>query len=433
MGVNQCSQDANVNMQYAGNLIAAPFNYLSDVFSGDTPTAIKNSYENYKKESAVPNQSKIDISSICEKYKNWGDNEWANVGSNILDSFCACSAWESTTECKPSPRCCNSSCPDEKRCLLQCPNNKNILTRNKLKCVPDEQRNVFGFLNSAFDTFPNVVRQANKTDVTNEIPSSAYGLGMISARRKFNELAFFKKAGRPKFENKTAEKKYYLNKIDQIFEGRPAKIPGFQNLEEFSNDPLVQKYLKQKVADEWLDRSIGRGLSEKTAKVSSQPKKEEVNALIKKVKEHVSDLGSITLTFGIKGPDKSNQPVHALEIYKVIENEKSKILCAYDPNLPTEKPLQSAYDAATNSCSPCVEINSDGKPFYKKIKQRKILTPPIVEVIDGVKRLKRYQTITADRELFDINFDEDGDKKDAVHAISNLYPFCLEDKKCPLK
>ena len=434
MGVNQCSQDANMNMTYASNFIAAPINYLSDVFSGDTSSAIHKSYENNKQMPQKMNDGIIDVAPICQKYKDWKDEDWAGVGSNLIDSFCSCSPWEDAIECKPNPKCCNSACPEERRCQLQCPNGTKILARNKSKCAPSNiDHNAFGFLNSAFDTFPNPVRQASKAQLENEIPSSAYGLGMVAARRKFNELAFFIKGSRPKFNDKTAEKNYYLKKIDEIFEGRPAKIEGYENLEDFSNDPLVQKYLKQKVTDEWLNRSIGRGLSEKKADPEKNSNKEEMKALIKNIKEHVDDLGSITLTFGYRGPNKSKQPAHALEVYKIIENEKSKILCAHDPNLPLLSPAQTPFDPATKSCSPSIEISSEGTPVYKKIKQRKILSPPVVEVIDGIKRLKKYQTITEDRELFDIDFDQAGDQKDAVHAIANLYPFCLQDKKCPKK
>lgn len=431
VGVNECSQDANMNMQYAENIVTKPFHLVADLFSNDTKSAIDDQYQRYQKI-----QSSISLDQIeCETSpsEKTSSNSLVTAGEQVIDSYCACSTWQEVSECEPMPKCCHISCPLNIKCERQCPKNLSILNRNKERCAPQvSEGNFFNFNNSGFDVFPNTVRQASKQDLINQIPSSAYGLGMVSARRKFNELAFFQKGERPVFPNKKEEKKHYLESIDKIFEGKPAKIQGFSNLDEFSADPMVQKYIRQKIADEWLERSVGRGLSEKKADPKAPVSKEKSEALSKIVKSHIGQLGSITLSYGFKGPDSTPSPAQALEIYQVIENKNSKVFCAHDPNQPNTSPPNSPYNKETNTCSPSISLDETGTARYKT-KQRKILNPPKIEMKDGIKKIKKYEIITEERELVDLKFDEDGDKKDAIHNIHGLHPFCLEEKKCPIK
>ncbi len=69
--------------------------------------------------------------------------------------------------------------------------------------------------------------------------------GVAGVLRKFLMLASF--APDEAYESRS----FYLKSIDQIVNGYPIRIPGFKNLEDFSSDPVLEKYIKHKMLELW--------------------------------------------------------------------------------------------------------------------------------------------------------------------------------------
>jgi|GEM_PF-6924945 len=84
--------------------------------------------------------------------------------------------------------------------------------------------------------------------------------GVSGVLRKFVMLSIFTPQFRAPFDRdqqKTEYLTYYAKKIETILSGKPAVIPGFKNLRDFSSDPLIELYLKQRIVGEW-QKYIGR-------------------------------------------------------------------------------------------------------------------------------------------------------------------------------
>ena len=210
MGVNSCSQQANVNMSHIGNFFSYPFNKLSDYINDNTDEDINEAYEKYTRSNSQTSPA------ACGRSPATINNPLADLENQMQGSLCQCRPWDTPIDCTPGNDCCHISlCPREIQCPLLCPEDINILKNNKEKASPVESEgNYFSFLNSGFDIFPNEVRPLEISDLENSTPSPAYNLGMISARRKFNELATFGLSNVPLFPGGDEDKKeYYQNSL----------------------------------------------------------------------------------------------------------------------------------------------------------------------------------------------------------------------------
>ncbi len=458
MGVNECSQQANVTMRHIGNFFAYPFNALADLANGTNESSIEERYQAYVSaaQGRVATQNLIPIpidgsgsGSHCEGGVPGTDatTPLVNLNSQVIAQSCACFPWDMpVASCESGRPCCNVNiCPREVQCPKMCPEDIGMLRNNKLKAPPvAADGNYFSFLNSAFDVFPNAVRPLPRDSVANSIPSPGYNLGMISARRKFNELASFNTGPLPNFHGDEAEKKrYYREKIDKIFNNQTAAIPGYHNLAEFSADPLVQHYLKQKIAAEWEDRAVGNDpFSEEKVDPKKVMTAESAQSMLSDVKKGITEMGSATMTFGIK--TTSNDPVspQALEAYNTFKDANNNdVICVHDPNLPaypvnlgpsagTAPSLHFPFADPPKACFPSVVVKPNGETTYLA-KVRNYFDPPrAMRDEDGVETTVRYEDSMLDRPLYDVRHFKQADHREAVLSIPRLAHDCLKDRGC---
>jgi len=450
MGVNDCSQQANINMQHIGNFFSYPFKAAADLANGTNDSAIRERYGNFVNAGSPTSGSGSGANSIqCNPDSTpispVGDT-LENIQQRIIAQNCVCAAWDVPAVCVDGHNCCSdTACPREVQCPLLCPENIDILHNNKRRAPPvTASGNYFSFLNSAFDVFPNEVRPLDRSAVTNSIPASGYNLGMISARRKFNELATFSRTPVPNFHGSESEKKrYYMARIDDIMDNKPASVPGYGNLAEFSADPLIQKYLKQKVAEEWHNKAIGNDpFSEKKVNPAHNMTRERATSMLADVNKGIGEMGSVTLAFGYVTASRDEVPAQALEAYKTFKDSNNNdVICVHDPNLPaypvnlgpnfgTAPSLHFPFADPPKACFPSVVVKANGETTYTG-KVRTFFDPPRVERDeDGIEVTKRYDDTLVDRPLFDVHHFKLSDQRDAVMSIPRLTQQCLQDRGC---
>lgn len=128
------------------------------------------------------------------------------------------------------------------------------LNFNKDKNMPDESMDHnFAFLNEKKDLI--------------DVYDKDMGVcrGYASLRRKMRLLAIFDAENRngemiPDRElNPEQYKKFYKNKFRNIRFYQPTIIPGFKNLKEISQDPMLGKILKWQILHEWRRKNFAKG------------------------------------------------------------------------------------------------------------------------------------------------------------------------------
>ncbi|HAZ13749.1 MAG: hypothetical protein A2X86_10165 [Bdellovibrionales bacterium GWA2_49_15] len=460
MGVNDCSQQANVTMRHIGNFFSYPVRALIELANGTNESSIEERYQAYVNAAnartaaanATPIPTPINGSgsgSNCEGGIPGTDPAAAleSLNAQVIALSCACSPWDiPVASCENGHACCNVNiCPREVQCPKICPQDIGMLRNNKVKAPPvTADGNYFSFLNSAFDVFPNEVRPLDRDAITNSVPSPGYNLGMISARRKFNEMASFNTGPVPNFHGDEAEKKrYYREKIDKIFDNQPAAIPGYRNLAEFSADPLVQRYLKQKIAAEWEDRAVGNDpFSEKKVDPKNVMTAESAQSMLGDVKKGISEMGSATVAFGFKTTSDEKVSPQALEAYNTFKDANNNdVICVHDPNLPaypvnlgpssgTAPSLHFPFADPPKACFPSVVIKPSGETTYLA-KVRSYFDPPrVVRDDDGIETTVRYEDAMLDRPLYGVHHFKQADHRSAVLSIPRLAQTCLRERGC---
>ena len=457
MGANECSQQANMNMAHIGNFFSYPFQALGRVASGTTDGAINERFENY-----IDNSEKTSLASSAniqcgERVPASALSSITGLNQEIISRNCQCRAWDTPRVCEGEAPCCSSTlCPTQVQCPLLCPDNTHILRNNAQKAPPVESEgNYFSFVNSNFDVFANQPRLIETEDVRTNIPATNYNLGMISARRKFNELATFTGGDAPQFsgttdfEKNSAKKEYYQQKIDRIFDGHPIDIEGYENLAEFSADPLVQTYLTQKIHDEWLEKSVGIDpFGETTADPSRHMTRERSQTLLSQVSSGIEQMGSATVIFGYVNNSTDKNRAQALEAYRVFESDDNKkVICVHDPNLPayaieldnsdasvggeTAPGLHFPFIDPPKDCFPKMIIDPvTGATSYLAKVREYLPEPEEFTDEDGITQTRRYRDTMLNRPLFDVRHNQTSDRRDAVTEIPRLREKCQQERGC---
>lgn len=389
----------------AKRTITAPYEVLKNTWSALTPDQyqkiVREEEQLRAQRSKVVNVLKPD----CENGKSQAQDKATQLGkdvSTIEGSICkTCKPWARTES--PSPFC-SSKCPQA--CKLICPpKGLGILDLYKKRCIPSDDHKL-AFRNN----------DAMFKDASGIIPFQGYCSGMVSSRRKFNMHAFFSKEEKPKREDGTVINpqtnpeeyiSYYKTIIDRIHNNYPTEIPGYENLGEFTQDPLIQDIMRQTIADEWADKTILRSTANSTAFYDAALGRDEMNIeksqeLIKELEAKVSQVGSATLYMGFGGV----MNMHIVDAYKVIRTPQSETtlakLCLNDPNYSG-----SWHKNSNTNCSPSADVFKDGSMKYS--------TP--------------YSTETITQAQIDHPQDEDS----AVTSIKRLRSYCKSKRSPPCK
>ena len=87
-----------------------------------------------------------------------------------------------------------------------------------------------------------------------------YCSGITSTLRKFNMMATFESKRNQTTPKRKADPKewfnYYKNKIDKIMDNQMTSIEGFPDLYTFTSDPEIQKYVIEKIVDQWQKNNV---------------------------------------------------------------------------------------------------------------------------------------------------------------------------------
>jgi len=103
---------------------------------------------------------------------------------------------------------------------------------------------------------------ANHGDEINTVCPNKHGVcqGLTNLDRRMNMLAYYdpKNILMAKIPSKTQPKekfKFYEERVNLIRKGKPAIIPGFEDLLEFSSDPIGAKVLQEAVVKTWASEN----------------------------------------------------------------------------------------------------------------------------------------------------------------------------------
>lgn len=450
LGVNTCSQSSNVGMRYVRNFMASPVLALNRLLRGETESAVEEEFSQLLNQFEAREANIRRLLDLSRENPELLERCRGRMPSNIPAGFdqlmesvsnqlCHCNSWQTPLADCEVP-CCSLLCRHEVRCEKICPSGLAIFKRNKERSHQVHDFN-FAFTNSAFDTYVNRVRHVPVTYMNGTLrSSSAYNLGYISARRKFNELAFFDEFSSAPESAGAYRRHFYQEKIDALFEGKPAVIPGFKNLREFSADPEIQGYLKQKIAEEWLEKAIGHNLSELEVDPGVSLNSSQMQELNRDIERKLNSLGSTTLLFGIKSEGESEATTpQAVEVYGKVQALGETRLCVLDPNLPTEEfesslgthssPQEGGGDFRSN-CTPYIVLEPNGRAYYVN-RYRRILDPPVRGIdSDGLPVTHRFEDSVERRELYDLKLNSHGDELDALREVEPLNTFCKETRGC---
>ena len=399
---NQCSTAVK---HAAIRTASAPYHALKGIYSAITPDkykalvneekSLKLSSERipYCPETKLPNSSSVDGLS--------------DLASGLDSQLCSeCVPWARVSAPAPfcSPSCsnaCEKVCPQE---------GLGILDRYKEKVLPNPKDKLsFRNTNSMFKDADSAL-----------IPFQGYCSGMVSSRRKFNMNGFFEPLSVPRDRQGNVMAKdspelisYYKDIIEKIHDNEPTEIPGYKNLGDFTNDPMIQDIMRQEIADEWADVTVMRSVANSTAlygplggqsKVSNKKADEVISGL----QEKIENVGSGTLYIGLGGSFN----MHIIDAFAVLppkgknSTDKAKI-CINDPNYAGVGKRRGHTLSYKNgeliNCTPSVTVKKNGEMTYMNMN------------------------------VTDANVDHKQDEAAVTKSVARLKSFCKTKKNPPCK
>jgi hypothetical protein len=102
----------------------------------------------------------------------------------------------------------------------------------------------------------------NRPEFFTDILKHEFGFcsGITSSLRKFNMLATFQKDVMDSIPDRRTQPKewleYYTSQIENIMNNKMTTIQGFEDLYTFSSDPEIQKYIREKIVDQWQKNNV---------------------------------------------------------------------------------------------------------------------------------------------------------------------------------
>lgn len=380
---NSSSQVKLTVKQSLRNITTAPNDLLRKAKDEFSAKIFGREYDRYLANAKTQREREY-LVTVCDGYATLHDLEKNVIGIQSLKEplehlryeLCSCIAWGT---------CPASLCG----CHLLCPDSFEILKFHKHRHTPQgvADPNSLAFLNTS---------EAFKTTRYPLAKEGGYCWGISLAIQKFNTLAFFRKTDSkheiPYPKGSETWKEFFQKKIDLILNNEPTYIPGFANLYEFSYDPDIQIYLKDKIAEIWSQQAISiEGVRSlwKTNPMNIEESQELLKSISEKIEHHQSPL--ILLNWG------KNLEAHVVQAYKIDhsgskENPKTKI-CLRDGN---------NFD--NSGCRNYLWVASDGKIYYKE---------------EGAEDLLMGKAKLV----------EDSDDN-AVQYLHALRDFCRKDYKC---
>lgn len=326
-----CNQAMLGTMSAAKNFITTPYRGVMGAISD-------YQYSNLRSDSDKARQNSELEDSIC--YRRTGDISQeavalSQLGDRIREMVCTCKAWGT---------CTKDECPCEKLC----PYNFKILKRfEKIENLSSES-NSLAFRN------PSPYNQVG----THHTSQQGFCWGHAAVTNKFNRLGFFDKSKKPPFSLSSEDPKeqekaidYYKEKIEEVLDNQATEIPGFANLQDFSDHPAIQGYLGDRVGEEWADNAMTfQGLT--TVMSDSPMSRKDNEKLFAQVKERIDNNQQPQIVFTKKG---SMGATHTVLVSHYKMERGRMVLCIRDNNVSPRK---------NQSCSEKMYLKRDGSIYY---------------------------------------------------------------------
>lgn len=102
----------------------------------------------------------------------------------------------------------------------------------------------------------------NRPEFFTDILKHEFGFcsGITSSLRKFNMLATFQAEAVGFVPNRETHPKewleYYTSRIEKVMNNEMTTFEGYQDLYTFSSDPEIQKYIREKIVDQWQKNNV---------------------------------------------------------------------------------------------------------------------------------------------------------------------------------
>lgn len=324
-------------------------NFFTSPFAKIKSSITRNAYEEEKEKTLKANKNKEGkevrycVDDKGRSISSEDSSDFEEILKHTTELVCECDSWGSCTK-------------DLCSCEKLCPDNFNIFKRPPFESTEDMTvpQNGLAFRNTDY------VGQYDQTQ--------GYCWGHARVNAQFNRLAFFDpgKAAPHDLEspNEDEQRKaieYYKGVIDQVTSNKTATIPGFQNLEEFSEHPALQSYLGDKVAKTWANHAMSwQGLS--VGLGADKKSKGYYQSVLHEVKEKLELGVQPTVVFTNHGEKFAT---HALLVSHVKRDASGKeIYCLRDN---TKKEIFNA------ACLNYLTLNDKGELTYPGSKYYEVL------------------------------------------------------------
>jgi hypothetical protein len=319
----------------AKNLVTAPYRGIRDAIAN-------KSYSNLIERTDTAREVTSGLGDItCSKtdspiLSSTEEEDLEDLRDAVRENFCSCKAWGTCTS-------------NECKCEFLCPKTLDILKRIEPISELSKTENSMAFRNPG----PG----SNIAD--NYSSQQGHCWGHASITSKFNRLAFFNpekqpphslSAESPEEQNKAIE--YYKKKIDEIVDNKATDIPGFVNLQQFSQHPALQGYIGDKVATTWANNAMTfQGLF--TSLKDSPMSREDNESFISSVKRKINNNEQPQIVFTDKG---SKFDTHAVLVSHYIVEDGKTVLCVRDNNSDPFK---------NYSCQNKMYLQENGTLYYE--------------------------------------------------------------------
>lgn len=216
------------------NLVSQPIEGLRSAYnyvSGNTYSAYMDRTEELRKSKPQT------CSDTGLQEKEGALGKLAKVMGLVRDTACKCRPWGS---CPPSNCSCEILCPESFDIL-------SVHRQRNLGNVEDEL---------AFSNSPRFFKARSDHQISS---GGGFCWGHASVTAQFNRLAFFDPSRKPAIVQAKDPAKwadYYSGLIDRIISNEATEVPGFSNLKEFSEHPVIQTMLANRVAEEWSKKAM---------------------------------------------------------------------------------------------------------------------------------------------------------------------------------
>jgi hypothetical protein len=300
--------------------------------------------------------------------------------SKIKDELCSCSAWGS---------CDAKSCSCEKLC----PNDFSIFKRLDNTAM-ESSENTLSFTNAA-----------NK--FSDGITYQGYCWGFALLTQRFNRMANFSPASPKKFttiNEDSSRINFYKDIIRRVNNNEVVDIPGFSNLQDFSEDPEVKDLLEDSVKDLWSENAMSmQGLGMVAS--SRTPKKNDLNKMFDDIEFRLKNNLSPAIVYNLADSQTS---AHTLLVSGsgVNSNTGERYLCLRDNQYQAKDSLNCNIKMIIKSDGTLIREYGGGLLVDSKTKR------PIEPLIVGKVELAHSENTNT------------------IEQISNLRDKCKNDKNC---